>query len=147
MGDKCAMGKVAVEIEVRNDGDEALVRAGHLRVDQVRRVTLEALVDTGATMLVLPDDLIQRLGLPVVRAVKSRLANGQIMSSTLYGSAKLTVLGRAVTVDVLGVPAGAPALLGQIPLEGLDFVVDPKGQRLMPNPASPDPAMALVDLL
>lgn len=52
-----------------------------------------------------------------------------------------------MNVDVLSVPVGALALLGQIPLEGLDFVVDPRSQRLAPNPAAPDPAMALVDLL
>jgi len=147
MGVGQGTGRVAEQIEVGNEGDEALVRAGHLRADQVRRVTLTALVDSGATMLVLPEDVIQRLGLPVVRTVRSRLGNGQIVSSTVYGPARLKVLERVANVDVMSVPAGAPALLGQVPLELLDFVVDPKNRRLAPNPESPDPAMALMDLL
>ncbi|MGD0089344.1 MAG: retropepsin-like aspartic protease [Planctomycetota bacterium] len=141
------MGRVAEVIEVSSGGDEELVQAGYLSPDKVRRETLTALVDTGATMLVLPEDVIQRLGLRVVSTVKARVWNGQVVSSTIYGPAKLKVLGRVVHVDVIGVPAGAPALLGQIPLEGLDFVVDTRNQRLVPNPESPDPAMALVDLL
>jgi predicted aspartyl protease len=141
------MGRVAIEMEVCNGGDETLVRAGHLAADRIRRASLTALVDTGATMLVLPEDVVQRLGLPVVRMVRSRLGNGQIVSSTIYGPARLTVLGRVANLDVMSVPAGAPALLGQVPLELLDFVVDLKNRRLAPNPESPDPAMALMDLL
>jgi hypothetical protein len=68
-----------------------------------------------------------------------------VVERTIYGSAKLRVLNREVTVDVLSAPIGVPALLGQIPLEGLDFVVDLKNQRLIPNPAAPDPEMALVE--
>ena len=142
-----AMGRVTVEIEVSNDRDEGKAEEGLLPADKVRRVTLTALVDTGATLLVLPEEAIQRLGLPVMRTAKTRLGNGQVVPSTIYGSAKLRVLKRVVGVDVLSAPAGVPALLGQVPLEGLDFVVDPKGQRLIPNPESPDPEMAMVDML
>jgi clan AA aspartic protease len=146
MGDQVDMGRVTVEIEVTNDRDEGKAQEGTLPREQVRRVTLNALVDTGATMLVLPDDIVQRLGLPVVRQVKTRFASGEVASRTIYGPARLTVLKRVVNVDVLSAPPGVPALLGQIPLEGLDFVVDPRNQRLMPNPESPDPEMALVDV-
>jgi len=139
------MGKVVEPIEVWNDQDEGLARAGHLAPNQVRRASLEALVDTGANMLVLPEDIIEKLGLPAVRKVKTRFGDGHVVERTIYGSAKLRVLNREVTVDVLSAPIGVPALLGQIPLEGLDFVVDLKNQRLIPNPAAPDPEMALVE--
>jgi len=47
---------------------------------------------------------------------------------------RLTIQGRSCNVDVLEVPDGVPALVGQIPLEFLDFVVDPKNRRLIGNP-------------
>jgi len=147
MGDNEAMGRITQEVVLTNVSDGALVEAGHLAPEKVRKATLTVLVDTGATTLVLPEDVIQRLGIPVVRTVKTRLGNGEVISRILHGPVRLLVLGRVVNVDVLSAPTGVPALLGQIPLEGLDFVIDPRNQRLIPNPESPDPTMALVDLL
>ena len=141
------MGKVRVEIEVINSTDDDIVQKGLIPANQVRRATLSALVDTGATILVLPQDVIERLGLPVLRRVRTRIASGEILACNVYGSAKLKVQGRIVGTDVLGGPPGVPALLGQVPLELLDFVVDSKNGRLLPNPESPDPEMALVDIL
>ena len=141
------MGRVTVDIEVANNVDDELAQRGQLSADKVRRLTLSALVDTGATMLVMPEDVIQRLGLRPMRTVNTRLGDGQVTPRTIYGSVKLTVLKRMMTVDVVGAPPGVPALLGQIPLEGLDFVVDLANQRLIPNPESPDPEMALVYIL
>ncbi|MCY3019880.1 MAG: retropepsin-like aspartic protease [Planctomycetota bacterium] len=145
--DDAPMGKVVVSIEISSAEDEGLARAGHIAPDKVRRAELQAIVDTGATMLVLPEDTIARLGLPLVRKVNARYGDGRMATRNVYGSVRLTVLGRVVTVDALSAPAGAPALLGQIPLEGLDYLVDTSQQRLVPNPESPDPAMALVEVL
>ncbi len=52
-----------------------------------------------------------------------------------YEAVRLTVQGRHCTIDVLEVPDGVPVLIGQVPLELLDFVVDPKGRQLIGNPA------------
>jgi len=50
-----------------------------------------------------------------------------------------------MTCDALVLPAGTTALIGQIPLEGLDLVVDPKSRDVHVNPASPDgPLMELL---
>src|SRR5688500_7402937 len=59
------VGRFSVEIEVANYAD--LIRAddGTLRPDQVRRRTIRAIVDSGATKLVLPESLVKELGLPL----------------------------------------------------------------------------------
>jgi predicted aspartyl protease len=51
---------------------------------------------------------------------------------------RIEILGREMTCDALVHPEGTTPLIGQIPLEGLDLVVDPKNQGVMPNPANPD---------
>ncbi|MBI4703536.1 MAG: hypothetical protein HY744_20690, partial [Deltaproteobacteria bacterium] len=51
---------------------------------------------------------------------------------------RLEILGRETTCDALVLPEGATALVGQIPLEALDLVVDPKSREVTVNPASPD---------
>lgn len=52
----------------------------------------------------------------------------------VYGPVRLTVQGRDCNSDVSELPDDCPVLIGQVPLELLDFVVDPIGQRLMGNP-------------
>lgn len=137
---------MVVEIKVSNVVDIAKVHEGVLRLESVRTTTPRAIVDTGATLLVLPEEIIARLGIPAVRQVTSRVANGRRMERPVYGPVRVEVQGRVVNCDTLSSPPGGPAFLGQIPLEGLDFVVDLQGQRLIPNPKAPDPNLALVDV-
>lgn len=52
----------------------------------------------------------------------------------IYEAVRLTIMGRSCTMDVLEVPDTVPVLIGQIPLEHLDFVVDLRDQKLIGNP-------------
>jgi predicted aspartyl protease len=95
----------------------------------VRRLEVpDALVDTGAMFLSLPQRYIQQLGLQRYRTRKAKTSGG-IVEFGMYGVVRLTVYGRDCFVEVAEVPDECPALIGQIPLEALDFVVDPIGQR------------------
>ena len=63
------------------------------------------------------------------------------------GRSSVKVFQRTMLTEALeGAPEGMPPLLGQIPLEALDLLIDSKNQRLILNPESPDPEMALVDV-
>ena len=57
-----------------------------------------------------------------------------IVSFGIFGGVRLTVQGRDCIAEVCEVPDECPVLIGQTPLELLDFVVDPIGQRLIGNP-------------
>lgn len=129
------MGRVTTEVVIENAGDLYEANIGKLAADQVRRaVVKDALVDTGASTLSLPSQLIQQLGLYKVATRKIRTAAGT-KEADRYSAVKLSIQGRDVTVDVMEVPDDCPVLVGQIPLEFMDFVVDPKNQRLVANPA------------
>ena len=52
----------------------------------------------------------------------------------MYRAVRLTIQGRDCAIDVGEIGDEFPVLIGQIPLELLDWVVDPKGQRLIGNP-------------
>jgi predicted aspartyl protease len=129
------MGRVLVEATIENLRDLWAAEQRLITEDQVRRITVEhALVDTGATIVSLPTKLINELGLEKI-ATKPVTSSVGIVEASLYGTVKLTIQGRECKTDVLEVPDNVPPLIGQIPLELLDFVIDPRGQRLIGNPA------------
>jgi predicted aspartyl protease len=128
------MGKVLVAARIENLDDLFGARKGRLTEDQVRRVEVaDALVDTGASGLLMPARLIAQLGLDPVRTRPSRTIAGHVPLS-IYRAVRLTVQGRDCISDVAEIPDEFSVVIGQIPLESMDWVVDPKGQRLMGNP-------------
>ena len=127
------MGKVIVKIKLTNLKDTFLKSAGARRT-KPREVEVEALVDTGATRLYLKPTVIKTLGLERTDTVRSRTSNGDVIRYK-YEPVQLERMGRRENFDVVEVPEEVPNLLGQVPLEVLDFVVDSRGQKLVPNPA------------
>jgi predicted aspartyl protease len=128
------MGKVLVAATIENSYDAKDARDGKISHGDVRRVEiLDARVDTGATYVALPQSLIQRLGLKKLREARSLTANG-VTTIGIYEPVRLIIEGRDCTIEVSELADGCPVLIGYIPLEMLDFVVDPKGQRLLGNP-------------
>ena len=129
------MGRVRTEVKVENMKDLWDSESGHRTADQVRRLIVkDALVDTGATTLALPTRLIRQLGLNKVTEKRVTGSNGSHQVA-IYDAVRVTILERFCTVDVMEVPDEVPVLVGQIPLEMLDLVVDPQGDRLIGNPA------------
>ena len=127
-------GKVLVEARIESLEDLFRSRQSGLAAEQVRTVTIpDALVDTGATILGMPRALIDQLGLRQVGTRRARTAGG-VRDFDIFEAIRLTIAGRQCTVEVSQVPDDCPVLIGQIPLEALDFVVDPQGQRLIGNP-------------
>ena len=128
------MGKVLVAAKIENMADLWEVRQGRMDPSQIRSVEVtNALVDTGATMLSLPRRLIQQLGLPRHRTRTARTSAGAI-SFGIYEPVRLTIQGRDCVIEVAEIPDDCPPLIGQVPLEMLDFVIDPVGQALIGNP-------------
>src|SRR5262245_60596992 len=128
------MGKVIVSATIENLRDLYQASDGKLKPEEVRRVEVaDALVDTGATLLSLPRRYITQLGLHITRKRKARTTGG-IAEFNLYDAVRLTVQGRECIAEVAEVPDDCPPLIGQLPLEVLDFVVDPVGQKLLGNP-------------
>jgi clan AA aspartic protease len=138
------MGLVMIVIKVSNNTDIDISQRGLIPAESVRSAEIEAMVDTGATMLALPEDAVRRLGVPERGRQRVRFADGRTAELPRATGIRLEILGRDMTCDALVLPAGSRALLGVIPLEGLDLMVDPKTQTLRPNPESPDEPLQLL---
>lgn len=135
------MTKVILE----NATDRGKAEEGLITAAQVRRVELEALVDTGATMMVLPADVVAALGLTVRQYRPARLADGSLCDVGRVTGMWIEILGRDMTGDALVIPAGNQPLIGQVQLEVLDLIVDARSQEALVNPAHPD--VPILDML
>jgi predicted aspartyl protease len=128
------MGRVETEARIENLEDLWAVKRNLMPPEAARAVTVtDALVDTGATLLSLPTNLIQKLGLAKTgtKRVRSSIDVGE---AGIYEAVRLTIMDRNCTMDVMEVPDGVPVLIGQLPLEHLDFVVDLGSRTLIGNP-------------
>ncbi len=128
------MGRVTTAAKIENLSDLVLCRNGHCKPTDVRVVDVaDALVDTGAMRLALPTGIIQRLGLSMSGERPSLTANG-IRVAKQYDPVRLTIMGRDCIIEVVEVPDIVPVHIGRVPLQLLDFIVDPSRQTLIPNP-------------
>lgn len=133
-----AVGRFSVEFEVANNDDLALVRRGMMRADQVRRQTISGVVDPGAVTLVLPQAVVENLGLPLGKKLKVRYADGRRAQRNLAEAAHVEILGRSDTFSAIVEPKRETALIGAAALQVLDLLVDCKEQRLVPrDPSDP----------
>jgi clan AA aspartic protease len=139
------MGKIMTKVKLTNRVDEWAASRGLLPPDQVRTIEVAALVDTGATTLVLPADVCRKLGLTEVDRRRVRYADGRVGRVPRVTDLRIEILGRDMVCEALVEAEGTTPLIGQIPLEALDLVVNPKTGDLMPDPESPD--APLLDLL
>ena len=129
--------KHTTRIELVNRKDQLLAKAGVIKPEEIRRVTVEdAIVDTGATRLSLPKPLIEQLGLTPIGATRARTTNG-VVDRLIYSEVRFTVLERAGTLEITELPANIPVLVGHIVLEMLDLCVDIR-KGLIYNPDHDD---------
>ncbi len=114
-------------------------------LDPAKSLEIDALIDTGAAMLALPQNVINQLGLRKIDEVKVRYIKNQCQQKSIYAGLLLEMKGRRGNFSALAEEEGAQALIGQIVLEQLDLVVDPVARTVGPNPRSPN--MPQIDLL
>ncbi len=130
------MGEVRIKAKLTNAVDEDLVRRGILKVEQVRTYEADALVDTGAVRTILPQHVVDRLGLAVRGQRVAEYADGRKDVASVTGPLIIDLEGRDTLEEALVL--GDEVLIGQTVLEKLDLFVDCQRQRLVPNPAHPD---------
>jgi predicted aspartyl protease len=132
--EQSAVRKVVVSASIENLADLYLAERGALAPHDIRKVEVsEALVDTCATILSLPNSLISQLGLTRRKTRKVRTADG-VREAGVYDAVRLSIQGRDCVIDVADIPESCPVLVGQVSLVLMDWVVDPIGQRLIGNP-------------
>ena len=128
------MGYVYAEIQLTNEDDLAFHRRGWAAENEIRRVTTKALVDSAAYDLIINKETQEQLQLPVLGQRLIKLADESIMEVDIVGPVEVRFESASTTVRALVLPNTEEVLLGAIPLEGLDVIIDPLRERLLVNP-------------
>ncbi|GHV70737.1 hypothetical protein AGMMS49928_19660 [Spirochaetia bacterium] len=136
------MGTVVTEITLTNAGDKVRVEAGvracarqetvSARQETVsaRQETVSALVDTGASMLVINEELQQRLGLEIEGRRWTTFADGGRKECGITEGVNIRWQNRDCFCSAIVIPGAKSILLGVIPLENMDLIVNPVTQIL-----------------
>jgi clan AA aspartic protease len=128
------MGYVYAEIELTSEKDLMSYQDGNLPEDKIRRVTVRALVDSGAYNLVINEEIKDQLNLPVRGTQTIKLADETLLEVEIVGPVEVRFEDRTTSVRAYVLPGLEEILLGAIPLEGLDVIIDPLRERLLVNP-------------
>jgi clan AA aspartic protease len=131
------MGLVYADIELTSVDDLVLHRRGFIDKDSIKQVSVRSLVDTGAYMLTINDDVKNQLDLPVIERQFVTLADETQLEVDVVGPVEVRFENRRTTCDAVVLPTARDVLLGSIPMEDMDVLVHPKEQKLVVNPKHP----------
>lgn len=131
------MGLVYAEIELINGDDLALARRHIIGEDEIKRMRVAALVDSGAYMLCINENIQEQLQLQVVEQRKAQMADGSIVAYDVVAPVEIKFKNRRSSVSAMVLPGDSEPLLGAIPLEDMDVLIHPLRQELIVNPDHP----------
>ncbi len=106
---------------------------------QLNSIKTTALVDSGALHLCIPEHLALQLKLTTLEEREVTLADGSRQLIPYAGPVKVTFSNRTAFVGVMVM--GDEVLLGAIPMEDMDVIIQPATRSLIVNPESPNVAM------
>ena len=124
------MGIVHEEITLRNAIDVGNCQRGLIEEQEVRQLTIQVVVDTGAATLVINDDIRRKLGLELRGTKQVRMANNAKETVTVAEPVEIRWKNRETACQPWVLSDSKAILLGAIPLEDMDLIVDPTKQVL-----------------
>ena len=131
------MGLVYADIELINSFDLEMARRHMIGEEEVKRMHVNMLVDTGSYMLAINESIQEQLQFPVVEKKKAQLANGHIVECDVVAPVEVRFKNRRTVCSAMILPGDSEPLLGAIPLEEMDVLIHPLRQELIVNPDHP----------
>lgn len=125
------MGLVKVDVSLSNP-----------KKPKLKSVQTQALVDTGAITLCIPEHVRIQLALQELERREVTVANGKKEVVPYAGPVKITCLGRSCYAGALVL--GDRVLLGAVPMQDMDLVISPTKEQVTVNPESPNIPSAIV---
>jgi clan AA aspartic protease len=131
------MGLVYADVELINGFDLQSARRNIIGEEEVKRMHVNILVDTGAYYLCINETIQEQLGLAFIEKRKGQLADGSVVEYDVVGPVEIKFKNRRCNVDAMVLKGDNEPLLGAIPLEDMDVLIHPLRQELIVNPEHP----------
>ena len=131
------MGLTYAEVELINNFELEMSRRNLLDIDEVKRMRVSMLVDTGSYMMCINESIQAQLQLPIVDTKKAQMADHSIIDCPVVDQLQMRFKNRHWSGRALILPGESEPLLGTIPLEELDVLIDPLRNELIVNPDHP----------
>ena len=131
------MGEVITEVTLVNIGDQEVANRGYMPQEQVRRLTVNAVVDTGAwtrqqgLALVINEAIREKVGLRVEGTLDTTVAGGGKVPSQVTEEVRICWKNRKASCEAVVLPDETEVLLGALPLEAMDLTVNPKRKEVV----------------
>ncbi len=131
------MGLVYAEIELINAGDLELARRYLIGEDEIKRMWVTGLVDTGSYMLCINESIQAQMQFPVMEKRIGQMANGDRIECDVVSQVEVRFKNRRTICNAMILPGDSEVLIGAIPLEDMDVLIHPLRQELIVNPDHP----------
>jgi clan AA aspartic protease len=138
------MGMIYAEIELINALDLGNAKRYKIGEDEIKRTRVNMLVDTGSMYMCINENVRELLQLSVVEKRKGVLADGSLVEYNVAGPIEVRFKNRRCVVDAMVLPGSNELLLGAIPMEDMDVLIDPGKRELIVNPEHPDIAVMIM---
>ena len=131
------MGMVYADVVLMNGFDEEFARRHIIGDEEIKRFPVNILVDSGSYMLAINENIQEYLQLPVTDNKKALTTDNRIINCDVVSPIVMLFGNRRFTGSAMVLPGDSEPLLGTIPLEEMDVLIDPLRQRLIVNPEHP----------
>ncbi|GHU80690.1 hypothetical protein FACS189468_1170 [Spirochaetia bacterium] len=119
------------EITLKNAGDTIRVKEGLIKASEARKITVQAMVDTGSTDMVINEAVRQKLGLDIEGSEKIELANNRFEACPVTEPLRVYWKDRSTVCTAVVMPGESEVLLGALPMEAMDLTVNPARQEVV----------------
>jgi len=138
------MGHVYANITLMNSYEVTSAKKGFMAEEDVKKLDVRAMVDSGAMTLTINEKIAEQLGLEVHERIEVTLADGSYRKCDYVGPVGIHFENRTACCRALVLPGLDEVLLGVIPLEEMDVIIDPTTQQLAVHPDRPHRAQMKV---
>ena len=130
------MGLVYAEILLTNGKDLDLAEKHIIGQEEVKHITVNMLVNSGAYMMCINESIQVILDLPFVEKERYAMANGTTVDLDIVGPLNMTFRHRITRCNAVVLPGDSEPLPGAIPMEEIDVLIHPLRQELILNPGN-----------
>ena len=135
------MGLVYADIELINSADVEMARRHIIGEEEIKRIRLSMLADSGAYMMAINENIQSQLELPFIEKRKAVMADGSVQEFEVVGPVMVKFANRTAVCNAFVLDGNSEPLLGSIPMEEMDVLIHPLRQELIVNPEHPNYAV------